>query len=123
MPSRTRVVEFVAFVEAGKYVEASHDFYAETAVMKENLAEPRVGRENPIGHQRAARAGLRQMRNRRVGPVLIDGDRVAINWVFEMTSSDGKKRLLDELAHQNWSGDRIVGEQFYYDAAQLKPAS
>jgi hypothetical protein len=25
--------------------------------------------------------------------------------------------LLDELAHQKWSGDRIVEEQFYYDPA------
>jgi hypothetical protein len=31
--------------------------------------------------------------------------------------------LLDELAHQKWSGDRIVEEQFYNDPAQLKPAS
>ena len=40
-----------------------------------------------------------------------------------MTGSDGKKRLLDELALQKWSGDRIVEEQFYYDPAQLKPTS
>lgn len=77
------MVEFIAYVEAGKYVEAIHDFYAETAFMKENLAEPRVGRENPIGHERAVRARLPQMRNERVGLALIDGDRVAINWVFE----------------------------------------
>jgi hypothetical protein len=91
--------------------------------MKEHLAEPRVRRENPIGHERAVRARLPQMRNERVGPALVDGDRVAINWVFEMTSSDGKNRLLDELARQKWSGDRIVEEQFYHDPAQLKPAS
>jgi hypothetical protein len=55
--------------------------------------------------------------------VLVDGDRVSINWVFEMTTRDGKKRLFDELALQKWSGERIVEEQFYYDPAQLKPAS
>jgi hypothetical protein len=123
MPSRTRVAEFVSYVEAGRYVEAIQDFYAETAFMKENLAEPRLGREALIRHERAVLAGLAQMRTERVGPVLIDGDRVTINWVFEMTSSDGKKRLLDELALQKWSGDRIVEEQFYYDPAQLKPTS
>jgi hypothetical protein len=63
------------------------------------------------------------MRTARVGPVLVDGDLVTINWVFEMTTRDGKKRLLDELALQKWSGERIVEEQFYYDPAQLRPAS
>jgi hypothetical protein len=123
MPSRTRVAEFIAYVEAGKYVEAISEFYAETAFMKENLAEPRVGRENLIRHERAVLAGLAQMRTERVGPVLVDGDRVTINWVFEMTTSDGKKRSFDELALQKWSGERIVEEQFYYDPAQLRPAS
>jgi hypothetical protein len=123
MPSRTRVAEFVSYVEAGKYVEAISDFYAEAAFMKENLGEPRIGRDNLIKHERAVLAGLAQMRTERVGPVLIDGDRVTINWVFEMTTRDGKKRRLDELALQKWSGDRIVEEQFYYDPAQLKFAS
>ena len=53
----------------------------------------------------------------------VDGDHVTVNWVFEMTTRDGKKRLLDELALQKWSGERIVEEQFYYDPAQLRPAS
>jgi hypothetical protein len=123
MPSRTRVAEFVSYVEAGKYVEAISDFYAETARMTENRAEPRVGRDNLIRHERAVLAGLAQMRTARVGPVLVDGDLVTINWVFEMTTRDGKKRLLDELALQKWSGERIVDEQFYYDPAQLNSAS
>ena len=122
MPSRTRVAEFISYVEAGKYVEAISNFYAETAFMKENRGEPRVGRDNLITHERATLAGLAQMRTERVGPVLIDGDHVTINWVFEMTTRDGKKRLLDELALQKWSGERIVEERFYYDPAQLKSA-
>jgi ketosteroid isomerase-like protein len=123
MPSRSRVAEFVSYVQAGKYVEAISDFYAETAFMKENLAEPRIGRDNLIRHERAVLAGLQQMRTERVGAVLIDGDHVTINWVFEMTSRDGKKRLMDEVALQKWSGERIVEEQFYYDPAQLKSGS
>ena len=123
MPSRSRVAEFVSYVEAGKYVEAISDFYAETDFMKENFAEPRIGRDNLIRHERAVLAGLAQMRTERVGAVLIDGDRVAINWVFEMTGRDGKKRRLDEVTLQKWSGERIVEEQFYYDPAQLKNAS
>lgn len=123
MPSRTRVAEFVSCVEAGKYVEAINEFYAETASMRENLGEPRVGRENLVNHERAVLAGLAQMRTERVGAVLVDGHHVVIQWVFEMTTRDGKKRLFDELALQKWSDDRIIEEQFYYDPAQLKGGS
>ena len=123
MPSRVRVSEFVSCVQAGKYVEAISDFYAETARMKENHSEPRVGRENLIRHEKAVLAGLQRMRTERVGPVLVDGDFVTINWVFEMTTRDGKKRLLDELSLQRWKGDSIVDEQFYYDPAQMTDAS
>jgi hypothetical protein len=123
MPSRARVSEFVSYVQAGRYVEAISDFYAETARMKENHGEPRVGRENLIRHEETVLAGLLRMRTERVGPVLIDGDLVTINWVFEMTTLDGKKRLLDELALQKWKDDCIVDEQFYYDPAQIRGAS
>jgi len=91
--------------------------------MKENGGEPRVGRENLIQHERAALARRAQIRTERVGPVLVDGDRVTINWVFEIATRDGKNCRLDELALQKWDGERIVEEQFYYDPAQLKYAS
>ena len=123
MPSRARVSEFVSYVQAGKYVEAISDFYAETARMKENHGEARVSRGNLIRHEQAVLAGLQRMRTERVGPVLVDGDFVTINWVFEMTTRDGKKRLLDELSLQRWQGDSIVDEQFYYDPAQISGAS
>ena len=90
--------------------------------MKENGGEPRVGRDNLIRHERAALAARARIRTERVGPVLVDGDRVSINWVFEITARDGKTCRLDEVALQKWSGERIVEEQFYYDPAQLKNA-
>src|SRR5260370_17476949 len=105
MPSRVRVSEFVSCVQAGNYVEAIRDFYAETARMKENHGEPRVGRENLIRHEETVLAGLLRMRTERVGPVLIDGDFVAINWVFEMITPDAENRLLYQLPLQTWNND------------------
>ena len=45
MPSRERVEALIARVEAGKYVEAIGEFYAEDASMQENLQPPRKGRD------------------------------------------------------------------------------
>ena len=62
------------------------------------------------------------MRTRRVETHLVDGDRVVINWVFEMTGQDGATRVMDELALQTWDGDRIATERFYYDPSQIGPS-
>lgn len=119
MPSSERVNQFVAAVREGRYVEAIEVFYAENSSMKENLGPERQGRDLLIQHEKAVLSGLKRMATQRVGAVLIDGDRVVINWVFEMTGNDGSVRRLDELALQTWRGDQIVQEQFYYDPGQL----
>jgi hypothetical protein len=119
MPSPERVHEFVNAVREGRYVEAIEDFYAEESTMKENLGPERQGRDLLIQHEKAVLSGLKKMATQRVGAVLIDGERVVINWVFEMTGHDGAVRRLDELALQTWRDDHIVEEQFYYDPGQL----
>jgi hypothetical protein len=121
MPSRERVRAFISAVERGAYVEAIEDFYHPGASMQENRQAPRVGRDTLVAHERKMLAGLKAMRTRRVDTYLVDGDRVVINWVFEMTGQDGTTRMMDELALQTWDGDRIATERFYYDPAQLRP--
>jgi ketosteroid isomerase-like protein len=122
MPSRERVKAFIALVEQGEYVKAIEDFYHPNASMQENGLPPRVGRQTLVEHERKVLAGLKRMRTRRVETYLVDGDRVVINWVFEMTGSDGVTRVMDELALQTWDGDRIATERFYYDPAQIRPS-
>ena len=122
MPSSERVREFVSTVERGEYVKAIEDFYHPHATMQENGQPPRAGRPALVDHERKVLAGLKSMRTRRVETYLIDGDRVVINWVFEMTGQDGATRVMDELALQAWDGDRIAAERFYYDPAQIRPS-
>ncbi len=119
MPSRERVKAFIALVEQGEYVKAIEDFYHPNASMQENGLPPRVGRQTLVEHERKVLAGLQRMRTRRVETHLIDGDRVVINWVFEISGKDGKVRLFNELALQFWDGDRIRRERFYYDPGQF----
>jgi hypothetical protein len=119
MPTRRRVEDFVAHVQGGRYVEAIEAFYAEDATMRENGGAPRGGRDALVRHERNVLAGVSAMRTAQVGPVIVDGDHVAIRWVFEFTPADGSARRLDELALQTWRGDRIAEEQFDYDPAQL----
>jgi ketosteroid isomerase-like protein len=124
MPSRQVVNAFVAAVREGRFVQAIEDWYAPAATMRENLGAPRGGRDALVAHERAVLAADKSIVTREAEPVVVDGDKVVIRWLFEMTAADGTVRRLDELALQTWRGDKIVAEQFYYDPGQFaRPAA
>ena len=120
MPTRERVEDFIARMQRGQSLELMPEFYAEDATAQENGAPPRVGLTTLMEHERQT---LARMGAPRVAApsFTVDGDRVAINWVFEMALPDGGTLRLDEIAWQQWRGDKIVSERYYYDPAQLKP--
>ena len=117
MPVRGRVEAFIARVEQGDYVGAIEDFYTDDATMQDNEGPIRGGREALMAQERGMMAAVKQIKTRPVARWLVDGDRVAINWVFDFTFHDGRTAMLDEIAFQEWSGDRIQCERFYYDPA------
>jgi SnoaL-like domain len=121
MPSMTTLRSFVARVEQGAHAEAIEEFYAENASMQENQAAPRVGRDNLVRHEKGVLRRASAVRSQCVHPILVDADHVVIRWVFEFDWLDGTRTRMEELAYQQWSGDRIVTEQFFYDPAQLAP--
>jgi len=120
MPSRQTLEAFIAEVEAGRFVEAIEGFYAETASMAENTDAPRVGRDVLVAGEKAVMARSAKITARRVGEPLVDGDRVAVRWLFEFNGEDGSKRTLDEIAWQRWDGEKVVEEVFFYDPRQLR---
>lgn len=119
MPSRERVDEFIAMVESGDHAGAIERYYTEDASMQENAAPPRVGRDGLVAHERGILARMSQVDSKAVTSV-VDGDRVAIHWVFELTDHAGKVHRTDEVALQEWLGDRIFRERFFYDRSKPK---
>jgi hypothetical protein len=116
MPSRERVAAFIAAVVGGDHVRAIADYYHESASMRENLQSPRVGRALLMAHE--AKVLERTKMHTHPNPLfLIDGNHVAINWIFDATGGDGVTRRLNEVALQRWDGDRIAEERFVYDSA------
>ena len=120
MPAAERLNALIAMVVAGRHAEAIEAFYREDATMQENLNPPRVGRATLIEHERRALARVKEVRSFKIGPALIEGDTVMINWVFEFDYLDGSKMKMNEIARQTWRGGRIAEERFYYDPAQMK---
>ena len=120
MPSRARLDEFIGVVESGDHAGAIERYYTEDASMQENAAPPRVGRDTLVAHERAVLARMRHVYSKAITSV-VEGDHVAIHWNFELTDHDGKVHKVDEVALQEWRGDRIFRERFFYQPA--KPAS
>jgi hypothetical protein len=38
-----------------------------------------------------------------------------IHWIFDLTALDDKMHHVDEIAMQEWRGDRVFRERFFYD--------
>lgn len=81
MPSRARVDEFIAVVEAGDHVGAIERYYTEDATMEENSASPRAGRAALVAHERAALARMSEVYSKCLSSV-VEGDCVAIPLEF-----------------------------------------
>ena len=119
MPTRERLNEFIALVETGDHVGAIERYYTEDSSMQENAAAPRVGRDALVAHESAVLARMSHVYSRAVTSV-VEGDRVAIHWIFELTEKSGKVHRFDEIALQEWHGDRIFRERFFYEPARPK---
>jgi ketosteroid isomerase-like protein len=119
MPSRARLDEFITAVESNDHAGAIERFYTEDASMQENAAPRRVGRGALVAHERAFLDTLSQVTSKAVTSV-VEGDHVAIRWVFDFVFKSGKVRRADEIALQEWRGDKIFRERFFYDPTPPK---
>ena len=116
MPTRERVHELITAVVTGNHAEAIARFYTDDATMQENAAAPRRGLTHLVDRERKVTEKVARIVTHRPDFVAIDGDRVAIHWVFEFTHQDGRVRIVDEVALQIWEGDKIARERFFYDS-------
>ena len=119
MPKRETIEAFVAMVEAGHFDTAMERFYAEDATMQENQDTPRQGLATLIEGERRTMARSRNITARCVRPFLIEGDTVVIRWHFDFELMDGRKIVLDEIAHQRWRSEKMQEEKFFYDPRQM----
>jgi hypothetical protein len=121
MPSTETLDRFVALVESNAHAEAVEAFYAADATLRENHEPPRVGRAVHAAQERKMLARARAVHSCCVRPVFVHGDRVVIRWQFRFDWLDGTVTEMEELAYQQWDGDTIVAEQFFYDPVQRVP--
>lgn len=122
MSIKPQVDHLVALVEQGRMLEAIQTYYGEDVSMQENLDAPTVGLQANIERERAFFGSLLSARFR-AASVLVEGNRAAINWIFDYTTADGQRYRQDQIALQAWRDGRVVSERFIYDTATLAVAA
>jgi ketosteroid isomerase-like protein len=115
--TRECVEQLIKLAEAGKFLEAIEHCYAPNATMQENSKPPRVGLAALLENERRVLASFKEIRVNRAESFLVDGNRSAINWVYEFIDHEGRSYLRDEIAYQVWQDGKIVQERFFYDPA------
>jgi hypothetical protein len=123
MPTLSTLHAFANTVESNDHVGAIEKFYASDAATRENGEPPIVGREVLAERERRVLASVAGVKTTRLGPLLLDGDHSAIRWRFEFTAKDGSKRVMEEVAWQNWRGEELIEEHFFYDPRMMIKAS
>jgi hypothetical protein len=114
---RQRVSDLIAYFQQGRLAEAIEEFYADDVTMQENLNLPTVGKRANVEHESGFERYVAEWHHARAAAVVVDGNRSVIHWDYAFTGADGKRFHYDQLALQEWEGDRIVRERFVYDPA------
>lgn len=120
MPTSERVNAFIQTVVSGNTVRAIEEFYHPNASMQENQHPLRSGKATLIKHEKEALDKVESMSTAMPKHVLIDGNKVVIEWDISFTYKGGRAVRIRELALQEWEGDLIHREQFFYDSKQLE---
>jgi hypothetical protein len=120
MATRQRVEMLIAMAEQGQFLEAIQEFYAEDATMQENNQPPRVGLAALLENERRVLASLKEIRVNRADSFIVDGDRVAINWVYHFVDLHDRELRRNELAYQVWRDGKIISERFFYAGESMK---
>ena len=122
MSIKPQVLDLISLVEKGQMLEAMNRYYAENVAMQENVSPPTVGFAENYAREEAFYGSLAALKFNLVS-VVVEGDRAAINWVFDYTTAEGTQYRMDEIAIQTWRDGKVVHERYIYDPGSLAVAA
>ena len=119
MPKPETIEEFIAMVESNEHDKAIEKFYTSDALMQENQAEPRVGRDLLVANEKNTLQKVQPLVSKCIRPYFVNGDHVVIQWYFKFEWKNGTVSEIEEIAWQKWQDELINSEKFFYDPKQF----
>jgi len=121
MPTLEIIERFINSVEQEPHDKVIEQFYADNASIQENQNEPRIGKENLIKNEKGMLSKALKVHSQCIRPFFQIDDTIVIKWKFIFEWKDNTITEIEELAYQEWEGDKIKREQFFYDPKQFIP--
>ena len=113
MDNRPHVQAVIDGIMAGKILETFDQYYADDVVMSENGVDERVGKAANREYEEAFVNGV-EFHGATVGAIIVDGDRAAVEWTFDITPKGGDRVQQKQVAVQQWKNGKVVHETFYH---------
>ncbi len=121
MPTLETIESFIKAVKSEPHDHVIENFYAEDASIQENQSAPREGRDKLVEYERMVLSKAIKVDSECIRPFFHSGDKVAIKWKFKFEWKDHSISEIEEVVFQDWSGEKIMKEQFFYDPSQFIP--
>lgn len=98
----------------GEVLAAFERFYTDDVIMQENSDPPVVGKAANRQREEAMLGNLTHFGAELLGSAVADGVTYS-EWIYTITSRDGRRQRLCEVSARRWRGDRVFHERFYYE--------
>ncbi|MEM7415666.1 MAG: SnoaL-like domain-containing protein [Gemmatimonadota bacterium] len=108
--------ELNQMVLGGQALEAFEQFYADDCIMRENSADPIVGKDANRQREIDFFSSLEEFHGAGVVGSAVTGDRSYSEWWMDVTFKDGTRTKLEQVAARTWKDGQIIEERFYYNA-------
>ena len=121
MPTIETLENFVTMVEANQHVEAVERFYTPNATLQDNQSLKTRGKKKQIENEKNLLLKVKKMYSKCIRPYFIKDNYVVIKWHFRFDFKDETFIDIEEIAYQQWNGEQIEKEQFFFDPKQFIP--
>lgn len=113
MTTREGVQAVIDGILAGRLLATFDAWYADEVVMSENGVNERVGKAVNRAYEEKFVNSV-EFHAARVGAVIVEGDRSAVEWTLEFTPKGGTRTTQKQVAVQTWRNGKIIREDFYH---------
>lgn len=121
MPTIETLENFAATVEANMHVEAVERFYAPSATLQDNQSSERRTKYTQIESEKKLRLKIKKMCSKCIRPFFVKDDYMIFKWHFRFEFKNDTFIDIEEIAYQEWNGEQIIKEQFFFDPKQFIP--
>jgi hypothetical protein len=117
--------EMYGMIGQGQMMEAFEKFYHTDVEMIEATGEVRKGKDHNREFEIKFMENVKEMHGGGVDGITAneaDKTTMVASWM-DVTFKDGNRTKMEEVALQQWDGDQIVKERFYYNPGEMGSAN